>query len=355
MALCRTMFVLVAAILCCNPVTALAPTADEHLEAQRWVAAKFEGQPQPASDRSAAALEIRTTREEFRQGHTLRIADQSFPRGIHCPSVGTIDVHLPAPGNRFTAIVGVESNDVAYYSSLGRGQVIASVEVNGKQVFRSPVMHEGLAGVPIDIDLGGATNFVLRISGSNGGTEWDQLDFASARATLTGAQPVDLNDLPIAPLSGNYTPDPPFSFLYGGVNSSQLLKNWSAQRSSREVDAQRVEHTQIYQDAKTGLVVRCVGLQYKDFPTVEWIVYFKNTGTGDTPILEDIEALDTRLERNGDGEFTLHHNKGAPATPNDYEPYETPFRKKLPALRLSGKGGRPSNLEISLIQFGLAR
>jgi alpha-galactosidase len=212
MALCRTMFVLVAAILCCNRVTALEPTADEHLEAQRWVAAKFEGQPQPASDRGSLLphLKFGLPEKNIRQGHTLRIADQSFLRGIHCPSVGTIDVHLPAPGNRFTALVGVDSNDVAYYSSLGRGQVIASVEVNGKQVFRSPVMHEGLAGVPIDVDLGGATNFVLHISGNNGGTEWDQLDFADARATLTDAQQLDLSDLPIAPLGGNHTPDPRF-------------------------------------------------------------------------------------------------------------------------------------------------
>ena len=29
------------------------------------------------------------------------------------------------------------------------------------------------------------------------------------------------------------------------------------------------------------------------------------------------EALDTRFERNADGEFVLHHSRGAPATPTD--------------------------------------
>ena len=43
---------------------------------------------------------------------------------------------------------------------------------------------------------------------------------------------------------------------------------------------------------------------------MEWTLYFKNRGTTDTPILSDIRAVDTRLERSGQGEFILHHHKG---------------------------------------------
>jgi hypothetical protein len=39
--------------------------------------------------------------------------------------------------------------------------------------------------------------------------------------------------------------------------------------------------------------------------SVEWTLYFKNTGTGDTPILADILALDARFHRPGRGEFVL--------------------------------------------------
>jgi alpha-galactosidase len=114
------------------------------------------------------------------------------------------------------------------------------------------------------------------------------------------------------------------------------------QRSTQELDAQRSEHTQVYRDPRTGLELRCVAVEYHDFPTVEWTVYLKNTSAADTPIIENIQALNLQLQRNGDGEFLLHHNKGAPATPNDYEPYETPLPKNA-ELHLSAKGGRPSN------------
>ena len=45
-------------------------------------------------------------------------------------------------------------------------------------------------------------------------------------------------------------------------------------------------------DPSTGLQVRCVGVEYNDFPTVEWVVHFKNTGATDTPILSDIQAVE---------------------------------------------------------------
>jgi alpha-galactosidase len=126
------------------------------------------------------------------------------------------------------------------------------------------------------------------------------------------------------------------------MKSAEFLKGWASQRSTRVVDADRTEYTQTYHDPKTGLEARFVSVEYHDFPTVEWTVFFKNTGTADTPILENIEMLDSRLERNGDGEFVLHHNKGAPATPNDYEPYETPLPKNA-EQKLVAHGGRPSN------------
>ena len=52
-------------------------------------------------------------------------------------------------------------------------------------------------------------------------------------------------------------------------------------------DDQRTEHTLTWTDPKTGLEVRCVGIEYRDFPAVEWVLYVKNTGNKDTPILEN--------------------------------------------------------------------
>jgi len=137
----------------------------------------------------------------------------------------------------------------------------------------------------------------------------------------------------------------PFSFTYDGKSSADFLKTWKLQMESKEADRSRSERSISYTDGKSGLVVRCVAVQYKDFPTVEWTLYFKNGGSAETPVLENILALDARVGRAESGEFLLHHNRGSQATRGDYEPFETvltPNTKK----QLSGAGGRPSNSDM---------
>ena len=111
--------------------------------------------------------------------------------------------------------------------------------------------------------------------------------------------------IPVADF-GSHTVEPPFSFIYGGKPFADLLKTWKSERRSRSLDAHRVEHTIEFSDPQSGLVVRCVGVAYADFPTVEWIVYFKNSGSADTPVLENIQSLNLQIERGAGAEFVLH-------------------------------------------------
>ncbi len=145
-----------------------------------------------------------------------------------------------------------------------------------------------------------------------------------------------------APLTTNA----PFSFSYNGRASAELLKEWPLERVSRQSGPNRTEHTLTWTDPHTGLQVRCVAVEYHDFPTVEWTLYFKNTGTNDTPILEGIQALELGLERGTNGEFLLHHNIGSPADGNDYGPLETPLGPQA-RKRIGGAGGRPTNTDWS--------
>jgi alpha-galactosidase len=343
--ICAILFLAVTPIA--HSGATLNQTPGEAAEAKRWAAAKFTGDRQSKSDLGylLPKLHSGSPQKNTRQGHELMIAGARFEHGLHCPSVGTIQVHLPGAGNHFSAMVGVDSNDITYYSSLGRGNVTIAVIVAAKQVFRTPMMHEGQSAVPVEVDLAGATDFTLQIEGQGKGSEWDQADVASAKVSLNSGQEISLDNLPIGPLPRDYSADPPFSFVYAGRRSSEILKNWTAKRYSKEIDARVTQYSQVYTDPQTGLEVRMEGLEYHDFPTVEWTLYFKNTGNSDTPILEDIESLDTLLERDGDGEFVLHHNKGAPASASDYEPYETSLEKNS-SFSLSAKGGRPSNKDL---------
>ena len=137
--------------------------------------------------------------------------------------------------------------------------------------------------------------------------------------------------------------EPPFSFLYGDKSSAGLLKEWPCQRASRKLDEHRTERTAVWTEPGPGLQVRCVGIEYSDFPTVEWVVHFKNTGTNNTPILSSIQGVDLSLSRGSTGEFILHHHAGDSCTPESYAPRELSLKPKS-EHRFAPAGGRPTNV-----------
>jgi len=328
-------------------------------EARQWAASKFLGKvdSRPASSHLMVYTASGRVLKNRIGGRRFRIAAQEYDRGLAMPSPGEVLVRLSGPGSTFEAVVGVDSNDLGYYSHAGRGSVVASVAVGGRETFRSAVMREGLPGTPVKADLGGAREFSLKLTavGEKSRTyqaEWDQADWAEARVTLADGGALWLADLPLGPLPGPYSTDPPFSFRYGDRASSDLLKTWILKRSTRQIDGQRTEYTSNYRDPKTGLAVRCVAVTYSDFPTLEWTLYFNNDGPAPTPILENIQALDTTLERSREGEFLLHHSKGSPNSPTDYQPLETALPAKA-EKRITAKGGRPTDSD--LCYFNVAR
>ncbi len=118
---------------------------------------------------------------------------------------------------------------------------------------------------------------------------------------------------------------PPFAFTYDGRPVAGLLAGWQVSHASRDLDSRRTEAVIAYTDPKSGLEVRCVAVTYRDFPTVEWTVYLKNTGAADTPIIAGLQALDARWEKQGADEFLLHHEFGTfyPNSPTDFMPQES--------------------------------
>ena len=140
----------------------------------------------------------------------------------------------------------------------------------------------------------------------------------------------------------------PFSFTYDGKRcgarwSKDMLEKWKIERSSRELDDHRTQTTIIYTDTQTALEVRCVLVEYNDFPTVEWTLYFKNTGTENTPILSEIQPLKTTLTRGGKGEYLLHCNMGDTLSPTTFQP----FVRSMPANAeyvVASQGGKPTSI-----------
>lgn len=133
----------------------------------------------------------------------------------------------------------------------------------------------------------------------------------------------------------------PFSFVYDGSPSAQFLPTWTRQAISGTSVNGPIARTDFFHDPKTGLDVRIVMTQYNDFPVMEWVVYFKNSGTEDTPIIESIQPLDITLPKR-EGDPTLHYAKGATCSIEDFRPMTRVLNTGTKATFQPG-GGRSSS------------
>jgi alpha-galactosidase len=331
-------------------VGAESPTPGEMDEARRWASAKLEGSPGVKTPEVGLVVLANNdpVQSNGRNGRLLRIGVKQYTRGLFCHAASKVVVRLPGPGKSFSAIAGIDSND---QTRPGRGSVVFAVSVGGKPAFQSGLIREGTPGAPVQVDLGGAAEFVLDVGDGGDGIGCDQADWAEARAVLADGRTVWLADLPILGAQRRaYGAEAFFSFTYGGKPSAELLKTWQFQRTARQLDPHRTERTLSWTDPRTGLVLRCTAIEYRDYPTVEWTLYFRNAGTKETPILADVQALDVSLERfpwpNEEwAEFRLHHQTGSPCAANDYEPFETVLKPGT-EKRITAAGGRPTNSDL---------
>jgi len=321
------------------------PLPAELEEAHHWAEAKFAGLVEEMQFQSGIHVLANNDPVQMneRNGHPMRIAGRQFTRGLYCHAVSRVVVYLPGPGSRFEAVAGVDSNE---QTSGGRGSVVLSVKKGDQMLWESALMREGMDGIPVAVDLGGAREFTLMVRDGGDGISCDQADWADARVILEDGSEIWLGDMQQLGVQRTpYSSDPFFSFAYGGRSSSELLGAWKLERKSVPLDEQRIQHQIVYTDPETHLVVRCVGIEYADFPVVEWTLYFKNGGSVDTPILSDIKAIDDRFERSGNEEYVLHRHKGDNCTADSFEPVDEAL---IPGTErhIANTGGRPTQTEF---------
>ncbi|MGC8639314.1 MAG: NPCBM/NEW2 domain-containing protein [Isosphaeraceae bacterium] len=329
---------LLAIETCCRATT---PSKNELNEARRWAQAKFEGKVEEAPVQSGFVVLANhdPVQRNARGGRPLNIAGNLFRRGLYCHAPSKVEVHLPGPASAFRALVGVDSNE---QTSGGRGSVVFIVRVGDREMFRSPLMHEGMKADRVHVDLAGATTFTLEVTDGSDGISCDQADWADAQVSLQDNKTMALGDLDEITSAPEYPAQPAFSFLYGGKASGTLLKTWPVRRTTRELDANRVRHEQVWTDPETKLEVRCTGVVYRDFPNLEWTVTFTNRGTKAAPLLEKIQGLDWKLAVPQGTPIVLRFQRGSTAEPNDYQPLETTFDPGA-SKRFAPRAGRATD------------
>ena len=135
---------------------------------------------------------------------------------------------------------------------------------------------------------------------------------------------------------------PPFSFVYGGEPSADLLPGWNREVEIRE-ESERSRITTCWNDSKTGLRVTAEVSVFKRYPAVDWVVYFENTGSKGTPIIQNVNAADVRLATDDPAKpAVLHRLHGDTCSEGSFMPYDTEL---APGGRIdmAPQGGRPSN------------
>lgn len=269
----------------------------------------------------------------------LRLAESNYRHGLGTHAESRIVVRLRRPGKRFEAQVGVDNN----YDTQGkRGSVVFVVEIAGKEIFRSDVRRGRDKPLPVRVDLQGATEFALRVLDAGDGRSYDQADWADAAVVLDDDQRTWLDEMSMVVRSMGLAPAIPFSFVYGGKPSAELLPTWRPAHQQQAVADGRERHAASYTDPATGLEVTSNVTLFLGYPAVEWVLQFRNAGQAETPILENILPLDLAVGVPAKGNVVLHHSHGSTCAATDFLPIDEPVPPAT-KIELSPHGGRSSN------------
>lgn len=131
----------------------------------------------------------------------------------------------------------------------------------------------------------------------------------------------------------------PFSFNYGGAPSSQFLQGWQFKKEASDPASgiQRYSYT----DPATHLKVTADVRTYPDYPgVVDWVLHFKNEGSADTPILDNILALDWGFAATK--RVNVNHARGSLGHREDFTPTQEHFWPQG-NVHLEASSGRSSS------------
>ncbi|MHB0999899.1 MAG: alpha-galactosidase [Armatimonadota bacterium] len=272
----------------------------------------------------------------------LQIKDTKYERGIGTYAASEIIVRLPKPGRTFQAEIGIDNN----IQTQGKlGSAIFVIEANGKELFKSEIMKASDAPIPVKIDLNGTTEFTLKTLDAGDGPEYDETNWADASVTLDDKHKIWLDESAVLLKSAQFSEGIPFSFTYNGKQSSELLPKWDKKTKKTDLKDGRTRAAVTYTDPETGLQVECESTVFNNYPASDWVVYFRNTGTLDTPLIENIRAMDMQVTPQPGSDIIFHHSHGSTATGTDFLPIDEVLAPDA-EIKLAPVNGRSSDTTL---------
>jgi len=335
-----TLLALAIDFLAYQAAYAVLPTADEFGQRKQWVESTFG--TNGVTEASSLRIIKEDSNDSISRGHSWRgtpfkIRNRTYEHGLAYNSTKQLRVHLTSPAVRFVSDIGLENNDD---TQRGNGSVTFHVLVGGKEVFASPVMKLKDDPKSINIPLDGATEFDLLVGDGGDGRGYDQALWGGAEIELQDHSRLRLQDIPMV---GTSIPNfARVSFTYAGKQSTDILKKWTRETKTTPVSTGGEVRELTFKDPETGMEVRLTATNYVDYPAVEWVAHFKNTGTKDSPLLENIQAADTQFPFATSGDVTLHWAKGGVASWDDFAPEKTSLKPGAP-FHLQVNEGRSSS------------
>lgn len=132
----------------------------------------------------------------------------------------------------------------------------------------------------------------------------------------------------------------PFSFTYGGKPSFELMPTWN-NTVERKEEKDRTRVISHWTDPESGLQVTAEVIAFKQYPAVDWLLRFENTGKADTPIIENVNACDVQLATSSKPAI-LHRLQGDACGESSFAPYDT-IISPGDKIDMAPVGGRSSN------------
>jgi alpha-galactosidase len=107
----------------------------------------------------------------------------------------------------------------------------------------------------------------------------------------------------------------PFSFVYGGRTSQDLIGSWQKTQTTKTLPDGRKQVLVSFRDPKTHLHISSETTFFANHRAADWLLYFQNEGTSDTPIIQDLRPMDLRVPLPAEESATFHYVLGSALRP----------------------------------------